>query len=325
MPDVFSNLAAQSLSSIVGIQPLISPLFAPAPQLLTDAILSNSNDQPAGAAENAIFANTPSIVADGLIDISEMVQPSKEVITAEKRTVSPDLVPSDVPQNAISTLSVHQLLQPQHLTHDRMEPVSPASPPSSPIETIDEPLSTENTPPVAFPQDDSVGADLSRPSPMVWLLSGAHGTPFNPPAPQPIQSQEATPHNIENTGIPPSSIRHDDQKHTAENSFHAPATNHEPQHTSPKDHPSTPTGDASHFRYLSPSFDKHVAPLPIQPALPVSLPSLQPDVQSEHIVNGDDVLDQESSALVQPQEQSASIPVRKDRCIATPQPCQCKV
>ena len=311
MSDVFSNLAAQSLGSRVGMQPLIPPLFASAPQLLFDATLSASNDQPAVAAENGIFSITPSIVADDMAGTSEIEQPSEEIVRPEKRTTPPDLVPSDVPQKAISILSLHHLLYDPHLMHDRMEPITHLAQSSAPAPTIDE-SSSEDTPFTAFPQVNSIGDDVSRPSPIYRLLNKVHGAPL----PLSIQSQEATPSNTENTGMPSSSIRYDDQKHTAENSFNAAPTNYEPQHTSPKDHPAIPTGDASHFQYLSPPSNKPVASLPIQPALSVSLPSLQPDAQSEHIVNRDDVLDQEYSSLAQPQVQSVSIPVRRDRFIA---------
>jgi hypothetical protein len=273
MADIFSNLAAQSLSSRVGIQPLISPLFAPAPQILSDATLLPSHDQPAAATATAPFSIPPAIMTDGMTDdTSDIEQPSQEAASPEKRPILPDLVPPDAPKHAISTLSLHHLLHPQHLTHD----------------------------PISFPQDVPVGADVSRPSPMY--------------RPMPAPAQEITPPNaIPNAPeIPPSSIRHDNQKLPAKNSFHTKPTKPKPQTTSPvgpsaerAERVSIPSRPSPMYR---PPF---IAPLPIQPPSPASSPSPQLSSQSEQIVNPDDVPDQQSSSVVQPPIQPASTPARR--------------
>jgi hypothetical protein len=285
MPDVFSNLAAQSLSSRVGIQPLIPPLFAPAPQLVSDtAPLPASNDQAAVAAENAPFSIPPSIFANKMTGMLEMEPPSEEVASPEKRTILPDLVPPDVPQNTVSILPLRHLLQPQHLAHDEMGSVSPTSQPSEPVPTIDE-SSYEDTYSLAFPQDGSVGASAELAE---RLSIPSRPSPIDQPR-LPVPTQEATAPDAvpETTGIPPFFVRNEDQKQTGENSFQAAPTKPEPQHVLPKDHPvgarfiAPATGDASRLQNVSPIADKPVAPAP--------LPSSQPLVQSEHIVNRDDV------------------------------------
>jgi hypothetical protein len=104
MSDLFSNLAAQSLGSIVGVQPLVPPLFAPAPQLLFGPPLPAFEDPQAEIAENATFSNAPPIAAGG-IGTAEMEQPSHEVVTPEKRTMSSDLLPPDAPQTTSAIYS----------------------------------------------------------------------------------------------------------------------------------------------------------------------------------------------------------------------------
>ncbi|HYA99641.1 MAG TPA: hypothetical protein VED37_05420 [Ktedonobacteraceae bacterium] len=99
MSDLFLNLAAQSLGIKVEVQPLVPPLFAPAPQLLSDAMLPDFNHQLAEVVENAIFSITPPIVAEGT-GTSVMEQPSNGVVTPENRMMLSDLVPPDIPQSA---------------------------------------------------------------------------------------------------------------------------------------------------------------------------------------------------------------------------------
>lgn len=309
MSDVFSNLTAQSLSSSVGIQPLLPPLFSPAPKLPFEATLPTPNEQSAVAAEHATDSITPSNAADGMIGTSEMGQPSKEVVSTENRTVVPDLVPLDVSPNAISVSSLRHLLYYQRLKYDGMEPVTHLSQASAPAPTIDE-SSSEDTFSSTVLHVDSVRDDVSRPSPKYQLPRKVDVAPL----PQSIRSQESTLPNTGNSEMPYSSIHHDDQMRTEENviQLHATSTNYEPQHTSQKGYPAIPTDDASHFQYPSPPSDKPAVPLQIQPALPDPLPSLQAEAHSEYIMDGDEVLhlDQAPSSLVQPQVQSASTPVR---------------
>ncbi len=307
MSDIFSNLAALSLGSRVGMQPLIPPLFASASQLLSDVTLSSFNDQPTVKEEDSLFSIAPSIVVDRSTDRSEMEQPSEEVITTEKRMIPLDLVPQDVPQEAISMVSLRNLLYYQHLMSDRMEPVTHLSQSPTPAPTFDESLSEELLS-TAFPQDNSKRDDVSHTSPEYQIkFDGV-------PLPQSMQSQKATLPSTGNTEMPYSSIRHDDQKRTEEKllQLHTTPTNYEPQHTSQKDHPVIPTGNASQFQYPLPSSDKPAVPQLIQPALPVSL---QSGAQSEHIANIDGVLDELSSTLAQPHVQFTGIPVSMNRSI----------
>ena len=152
MSNVFSNLAEQSLNNRVGIQPLIPPLFAAAPQLLPDTSPLPFNNQPAALAETTPFSIPPANFAEGITETSDIEQPSKENTSPEKRTNLIDLVPPDAPKQAISTFSLRHLLHPQHIAHDKMEPVSPVSQSSVPAPTFDEPSSGRYSNP-RFPTD----------------------------------------------------------------------------------------------------------------------------------------------------------------------------
>ena len=264
MSDLFSNLAALSLGSKVGMQPLVPPLFAPAPQLLYDATMQAFNDGLAETAENNVFSITPPMVANGT-DIPLMEQPSDEVVKPAKRTTLSDLVPPGVAQSAINS-----------------------------------------NPHVNNTEDEAFRSS------MYWLLRKADEASM----PQPLQLQEATLPNTGNSEITSSSIIQEQQQYSSEKKFPAMPGYSELQRTTPKDHPVISRVDASHDQNLSVSSDKPKAPLPIQPALPVSIPLLPRDDLSEQSVNSDDIPDEQSSLSMQTHIQSSSIPVHMERFIA---------
>src|SRR5258708_30807708 len=107
-----------------------------------------------------------------------------------------------------------------------------------------------------------------------------------PPNTQEIPSPNPIPNAPE---IPPSSIRHDNQKLPAKNLFHTEPTKPKPQITSPvgpsAERVSIPSRPAPMYR------SRFIAPLPIQPPSPASSPSPQPFSQSEQIVNPEDLPD----------------------------------
>ncbi len=167
MPDIFSNLVAQSLSSSAGIQPLVSPLFAPAPLLVSDATLLPSNEQAAVAAETALFSVPPAIFADETTETFAMERPFQQTVAPEQRTSLPDLVPLAARQHPISIVSLRHLFHLQRPANDNMEPASPVSQLSVPAPTVDEP-SSEDTHPFSLPQDYPVGTELSGSSAVNW-------------------------------------------------------------------------------------------------------------------------------------------------------------
>ena len=135
MSDLFTNLAAQTLSSSVELQPLLPPVFAPASQLSSDAALLPSEDQPAVAIEIAPFSSSSSLFAGEMTDVPDMEQRVEESEFSEEQPILPDLVPAYVQQNSISTLSLHRLLHPVHEVQADMEAVAPPF-----LATINEPL-----------------------------------------------------------------------------------------------------------------------------------------------------------------------------------------
>ena len=153
MADIFLNLTTQSLSSSTEIQPLISPLFAPAPQLVSDATLSPFDDPSPVAAETQPSSMLPGEVADNeMVDTWKMETLSRENISTIRQPALPNLVPSDVPEQAISTLSIRRLLHTQHTARKDMELVTPGSQLSA------------IAPDEALMEDTSVDVDVSRPA-----------------------------------------------------------------------------------------------------------------------------------------------------------------
>ena len=262
MSDLFSNLAALSLGSKVGVQPLVPPLFAPAPQLLYEATMQAFNDGLAETAENSVFSITPPMVASGT-GTMEGEQLSDEAVTPEKHTVLSNLVPSDVLQSSNAIYS----------------------------------------------QDNPAEDDASHSSSMYRHLGKVDEASML----HPIQLQEATLPNTGNPEITPSSMLHEEQKYSAEKTFQAIPEDYETQYTSLEDHPATSAVDISHDQNLSTSVGKAVAPLPIQPVISVSIPSLSRDDLFERSVNSDDIPDMQSSSSVQSHKQSSKIPIHIER------------
>ena len=64
MSDLFSNLAALSLGSKVGMQPLVLHYLHLLLKLLYDATMQAFNDGLAETAENNVFSITPPMVAN---------------------------------------------------------------------------------------------------------------------------------------------------------------------------------------------------------------------------------------------------------------------
>jgi hypothetical protein len=162
------------------------------------------------------------------------------------------------------------------------------------------------------PQVHTTEDDASRSTSVYKLLGKADGAPMS----QAIRPREATLPKAGNPEIASSSILQKEQKQSAEKPFPATPEDSETQQTSPKDHPATPTVEASHKQYLFTPSGKPVAPLPIQPALPISIPSLPRDDLSEQRVSRDDIPGKVSSSSMHPHIQSPSIPVHMERFIA---------
>lgn len=162
MADIFFNLATQSLSSSVGIQPLILPLFAPAPSLVPDAALLPSGDQPPLVGETAPSSILPEIIADEMTDAGGIESPSRESISTDPRPVLPNLIPSGVPEHPISTVSIRDMLRSQLSMRKNLEPAMPAPQPPAPASTADESMSEERDA-FSFQTDSPVEADVLRP------------------------------------------------------------------------------------------------------------------------------------------------------------------
>lgn len=164
MADVFFNLATQSLSSSSGgIQPLILPLFAPAPSLVPDIALLPSGDQPPLVGETAPSSILPEIIADEMTDAGGIEPPSRESISTDPRPVLPNLIPSGVPEHPISTVSIRDMLRSQLSMRKNLEPAMPAPQPPAPASTADESMSEERDA-FSFQTDSPVEADVLRPA-----------------------------------------------------------------------------------------------------------------------------------------------------------------
>lgn len=164
MADIFLNLTIQSLSSSAEIQPLISPLFAPAPQLVSDAPLSPLDSQtPEGTEIRPSSVLSERTADDEMTGTWEMESLSQESMPATGRPALPNLVPFDVPGQSISTLSIRHLLHAQHTAYKDMESVTAASQPSVVAPASNE-APVEDRAAFPFSEDTSVDADVSRPA-----------------------------------------------------------------------------------------------------------------------------------------------------------------
>lgn len=268
MTDLFLHLAAQSLSSNVGVQPLITPLFAPTPQLVAQTNLPVFHDQPAVATETAPFSIAPATFAGRMTDLPEMEQPFEEAALPEKRAILSDLVPPEVPRDSAPTLSLRHLLQPQHPAYDEMESLLPVTQSLVPAPAGEEPVPEDVRPPT-LAQDQS------------GQRSGNTREERAPVLPLPVQAQEGI--LPETTETPSSIISDGGQKQAQAYSFRASSTKREvssPQHTAPP-------------------ADTHVEPLSMPPVTLASLPSPQPLIQSELSVRRDEATEEYFLLLMQ--------------------------
>jgi hypothetical protein len=153
MADVFSDLVAQSLGSVPVIQPLIPPLFAPAPTFVADTapfaskdsatmpetnvfptVSFTSNDTPTVMPETALWETEPTaFAATEIPHTSELLETPGP---SERRTVLPDLVPPDVLHQNVPSLSLRRLIQPQQAVQDWSEQA-----PAVEVQSTEAPLS----------------------------------------------------------------------------------------------------------------------------------------------------------------------------------------
>lgn len=121
--DVFLNLVAQSLNSSVEIRPLIAPLFAPAPQLVSEgARFAGMSEiaEPAVAAEAPPSSIYPETIAHERPNTWEMESPFRETIPTETRPILPDLIPAHISEQSIPILSIRHLLRSQPSSREKV-------------------------------------------------------------------------------------------------------------------------------------------------------------------------------------------------------------
>ncbi len=295
MADIFLHLAAQSLGGMVGVQPLIASLFAPAPQLVSDTALPVSHEQPAGETEPDSFSIVPASFASEMTEPPEMEPPSEEIAPPVKRAILSDLVPPGVPRNAVSILSLRHLLQPRPLVYEEMERLSPASLPLAPAPISEEP-GLQDTQSPALPQVQSEQKNRNTQAERV-PAQPSHFPSLPLISPLPAQAQEgALPGVLFESAeeMPPSFVSDDNQQQAHENSFRATPAQRAPQHPSPENQPAISMDTTFPLLNVLPTADSHVAPL----AAPFV--STQPLIQPEQSMKRDKVTDQQFSSLVQP-------------------------
>ena len=147
---------------------------------------------------------------------------------------------------------------------------------------------------------------------LYWLLRKADEASM----PQPLQLQEATLPNTGNSNVTSSSIIQEQQQYSSEKNSRLCQGIPNCSEQRLKIIQSSQELMLPMIRILPVSSDKPKAPLPIQPALPVSIPLLPRDDLSEQSVNSDDIPDEQSSSSMQTHIQSSSIPVHMERFIA---------
>lgn len=126
MIDVFSDLAAQSLGSMSVVQPLILPMFAPAPALISGTASEVSNDIPLTMPEATLWETEPAtFIVPEMHHLPEVVETPAH---PERQALPPDLVstlspkPRPVAVNRDApALSLRSLIQHQRPVHDWSE------------------------------------------------------------------------------------------------------------------------------------------------------------------------------------------------------------
>ncbi len=302
MSDLFTNLAAQTLSSSVELQPLLPPVFAPASQLSSDAALLPSEDQPAVAIEIAPFSSSSSLFAGEMTDVPDMEQRVEESEFSEEQPILPDLVPAYVQQNSISTLSLHRLLHPVHEVQADMEAVAPPF-----LATINEPLLEDMQAP---PFSD---AEASRTRAILASLPPSSAD--RPVRTHEIAQADAIPNTPE---IQPSFTLGEDTVPTVEDSLHTASAKGDAARTVREVYLSTLESEASRSYMIPPAADRPVAPLPVQPVSLASPSPSQPSAQAAPPVRFDDLSeDQQFSLAVHPTAKPALSPLHGDGRIVT--------